>query len=529
MNRTEQAHVTPPLADSDAAQPPCDESGCEPGKFDWRIFAALCVVPAIAFFSQLGRWCMSGDEYYTWVDSSKPIAELLSYERKPLYYLICHYLLGLDLGLRPEVVVRLPAALAASLIPATFYAMLVRRSSNVAILAAIIALVNPWLFQMSQFGRFYSLAFLFATISVLAAWRWLGEKHFRGWLVLFVASGLLAGVTHTPAVIVIPAAMIGLLAAWNREEPERVARLVKAWGVTAAIVAALCGAAGLFVLKDVLYFWFTSSAGQFGSYSISQILIALAIFGGISTWALAFFPICRLPRDLHADDFFLALTVVFSIAPILILVPLGGGVAARYVMFCLPCVFLLAARHWSQIDRKLPTPQLRFALGVAVLAFNLPYLASTWQDGNHYDYREVAKQIEQLEITDPLIVATGPRLLDLYLRSEQEATDLTDFTVRLPREIITDAIRQAQDENRPLLLVSREDRARLSFEDQQWLFARFALIRVIETPRYDHRRHRVVIYQYRPDGNHASRLSSNRLTMGSWDSRPPIPVRVPNR
>ena len=501
------------------------------GDFDWRICALFWLVPLVAFLSQLGRWSMSGDEFYTWFDSSKPVDELLSYERKPLYYLLCHMLLGLDLGLSVETVIRLPAAVAASLIPPAFYGLLARRSSRVACFSAIIALANPWLFQMSQFGRFYSLAFLFATVSVLSAWRWLGAKHAWGWLVGFAVSGLLAGLSHTPAVLVIPAAIIGLLAAWNREEPQHVAKLVKRYGLAAGFVAMLCALAGLYVLKDVLYFWFNSNAGEFGAYSIPQILIALAIFGGISTWALAFVPLMQLPRNLRADDFYLALTCIFTGAPLLILVPLGGGVAARYLLFCLPCVFVLAARHWSQVDRTLPTWQFRLGLGVAILAFNLPYLASTYQDANHFDYRETASQIERLELIDPLIVATAPDLLDLYLRPESESQNLTDFSAGVPREIINASIGMAREQERPLLLVSREDRARLSVEDQAWLFARFAIIRVIENPRFDHRRHRTVIYEYRPDKNQAI-LEMEQFTMVSSvlpatdaNRRTEVPVR----
>ena len=70
---------------------------------DVRILAALWIVPLLFYVAQIGRWSLSGDEYYTLVDSSKPVAELLSYERKPLYYLICHFLLRLNLNTLVEV------------------------------------------------------------------------------------------------------------------------------------------------------------------------------------------------------------------------------------------------------------------------------------------------------------------------------------------------------------------------------------------------------------------------------------------
>lgn len=469
---------------------------------DLRIAALLWVLPLTIFCSLIGKWSMSGDEYYTWFDSSKPIAELLSYERKPLYYLICHFLLDLDLGFSREVVIRLPAAIASSLIPPTFYLMLAHRSSRGALLVSLIALANPWLFQMSQFARFYSLAFLFTTIAALSAYRWLGERKRLQWLLLFGVSGLLAATAHTPAFIVVPAAAAGLFAACFREAPDAVYRFLKRFGVGMFAMAIVVMATLLLILKDVLYFWLTSSSGQFGNYSVPQILAALAIFGGISTWAMAIIPTCRSPRSWSASDVFLLTTIVFSSVPLLALVPFGGGVAARYLMFCLPCVFVLAGFHWHAINAGLSYPGQKAGLALGLLAFNLPYLASVYVDGNHYDYREAARQVEAMELNNPIIISTAHKLLNLYMQSHT-STDLSDFENGLPRDLIEAGIEQAVKEQRPLVLVSREDRKQLSIPDQQWLYARFAQVRVIEKSRFDHRRHRMVIYLYRPDAKQA--------------------------
>lgn len=479
---------------------------------DVRILIALVACPTLFFLSQVGRWSMSGDEYYTWFDSSLPVGQLLSTERKPLYYLICHFLLSLDLGLSREVVVRLPAAVASGLIPAAFYALLARHSSRVAILTSLVALANPWLFQMSQFGRFYSLAFLFTTISALAAFRWTKARGSLGWLVIFVVAGLLAALSHTPSFIVVPAGIIAMLVGWWLDEPAVAGRFLKAYGLALGLCCLACGAIGIYAIKDLLYFWFTSGSGEFGSYSVPQILVVLALFGGISTWAMAVSPLLKWPRDWNGEDGFLVATILFSSLPLLILVPVGGGVAARYLMFCLPCVFVLAGRHWSEMAVQIPTNGLRAGLAISLLAFNLPYLASTLIDGNHYDFREAARRIDAMDLERPIIVSSEHALLDLYLRKEKTTSDLTIFDAGVPRDLIQAAIDQAIVEQRPLLLVSREDRVPISPEDQEWLYARFAKISTIEKPRLDHRRLQLVVYQYRPAQKQAARTSSERLT-----------------
>lgn len=484
------------------ASPPTSHGTDTERKVDLRLAAMLWVLPLTIFCSLIGKWSMSGDEYYTWFDSSKPIAELLSYERKPLYYLICHFLLDLDLGFSREVVIRIPAAIASSLIPPTFYVMLASRSSRVAVLVSVIALANPWLFQMSQFARFYSLAFLFTTIASLSAFRWLGQKKRLLWLLLSGISGLLAALAHTPAFIVVPASIVGLFAACFWESPDSVYQFLRRYGFSLAAMTIVVLAAMLIVLKEMVYFWFTSSSGQFGNYSVPQILAALAIFGGLSTWSMAILPTFRRPKLWTASDVFLMTTIVFSSVPLLALVPFGGGVAARYLMFCLPSVFVLAGIHWHTIHAGLSCRAQQAGLAFGLLAFNLPYLASVYVDGNHFDYREAARRVEAMELENPIIIATAHQLLNLYLTSH-ESTDLSDFENGLPRDLINAGIEQAINERRPLILVSREDRKQLSIPDQEWLYSRFAQVCVIEKPRFDHRRHRMVIYRYRPAAKQA--------------------------
>ena len=92
----------------------------------------------------------------------------------------------------------------------------------------------------------------------------------------------------------------------------------------------------------------------------------------------------------------------------------------------------------------------------------------------------------------------APKLLNHYLRDANSDFDMTTFENGIRRDLIQPAIDAATSEDRPLLVVSREDRAVLSPADQAWFYSQFALVTSIETPRYDYRRHRMAIYEYRP-------------------------------
>lgn len=449
------------------------------------------------------RWSLSGDEYFTLVDSSKPVFELLSYERKPLYYLICHVLLKLDLGLPVETVVRIPAAIAGSLIAPTMYWMLsTKRSIRFGFLAAVIALLNPWLVQLSQFARFYTLAFLFTTIAVLAGYRWLeatSAKAKRNWLIVFFVSGVLAGLSHLPAILVIPGGCLGAFLATFREQPKLAIGFLRRWGIPLGLLSLVAFIGGVFFLKDVLHFWYTTTPGGFGNYNLRQILISLLLFGGVSTWILATLPLLRVPTSWESTDVYFFSLVATCSLPILMLVGVGGGVASVYTLFCLPGVFVLAAKHWREMDDRLPSWGYRLALAIGLLTINLPYVVSAMTDGDHYDYRAAAKKIDEMDLERPLVLASASDLLDYYVQRDCDFFELKTFQNGILRDRVVNVVEMANEQQRPMLIVSREDRHELSVEDQDWFYSQFSLVHAIHTPRFDHRRHQLAIYRYRPN------------------------------
>ena len=486
-------------------------------QIDYRVVVGLWILSIAIYLPLLGRWSLSGDEFYTYEDSTFSIAKLLSFNSRPLYFIVCHFLLKWSPGLPIELVIRLPAMLTASLMAPCIYGLLgPSRFGNLGLLAALLAMFNPWLFQMSQFGRYYSFVLFFAMLATVAALRYLEEPRHRRWPVLFFLNGVLAAVSHPPAALLIPAGIVGWIISQFREDPATMVGWLKRYGPLLLGILTMCGGIGVYLLQDLIREWLGAKRGDFGGhYDVKGILISLAVVGGLSSWSLAIIPLFRFPTSWSTQDVFLVTVLIVGSGPLLLLVPFGGGVSSRYFLYCLPCMFLLAAQHWRQIDARLPSMGYRFAFGFAIIACNVSQLLSIATDGNHFDFRTIGRVIENLDIENPIIFASSHRLVDYYLDDRfevqnEDADDLGEFGVGVPREVIERAITLATKANRPLLLVSRQDRTLLTAEDQQWLYSRFAVLQTIERARYDHRRYRVILYQYRPMSNGIAESASQQ-------------------
>ncbi len=474
------------------------------------IAGALFLLPLIVYVGSIGYWSLDGDEIYTYVDSSKPVTELLDYETKPLYYLICHVLLKLNPTAPLEFLLRLPAAFFAGLTAFTYYWLLwTPRHKTSSLLTAILVLLNPWMLEISQFARFYSLMFLCVSIAAIALFRWLFDRRPR-WLVMFGIAGVIATLSHTTAGVVFPAGVLAACAALWREDAQRFNGFLRRYAVLCLLIGMMSIAITAFFLSNTFLFWFHSKQGHFGNYSIPQLIMGLLVFGGLSSWALAVLPLAKAPKRWRPDELFLAIMVAGSVIPFLFLVPLGGGVSSRYLLASLPCMFVLAGRHWELINRNLPAFGYRLGLAGGLLACNVPYLMSILNDGNHHDYRAAAHTLDQLSLDDPIVVATAHGMLQHYLRSDMPVHELGSFENGIPRNRLEPLIEQARAEHRPLYVVSREDRFHLSSDDQQWLGQRFAMIRSIQSQRYDHRRYRMAIYEFRPSNRSGGSMTTRQ-------------------
>ena len=474
-------------------------------KLDYRILILLWIISLMIYAPSLQRWSLTGDEFYTFEDSTFSISKMLSFNSRPLYFIVCHYLLKWFPNWPVEFTIRLPSMLAVSLVAPALYGMLrtSRYSAGIGILAAAVAVFNPWLFQMSQFGRYYGFVIFFSTIATIAALRFLDERK-PFWPVVLLVSGGLSAASHPPSILVVPAGILGWIAVAFVENREQAILQLKKYGVLLVFGFVVAVALGGYLLRDVLVQWATAQKSDFGGgYDLKSIVMSLGIVGGLATWCLALLPLLRDPKSWTPRDIFLGVFFAVCTIPLMMLVPFGGGVSSRYLLFCLPCVFVLAGQHWHAINSRLPTLGYKFVIGCAVLACNVPLLMSAAADGDAYDYRQMAKTIEALEFENPIIYSSNHRLMDYYLSDSyqimsEDEDELGELAGGIRKKVIERGIQQSKQLGRPLLLVSRQDRALFSPSDQAWLYERFAVLRTIEKARYDHRRHRLILYHYRP-------------------------------
>ena len=456
------------------------------------------------YVSQIGRWSLDLDEIYTLRDSSESIGTILQYD-KPIYYSLCH--VALKTPLTPEVAIRLPGAIAAGLIAPAFY-WLGRRATHPqeAAITSLLVATHPWIFQHSQFGRFYGTMLLCTSLAVLSLYRWLADRRYR-WIAAFGVASVLAILTHATAAAILPGAVVGVLGFfWTENRSETIAflrRHLRFGGFSAAVLIAIA----VLVVRKPFVDWFSAQHGQYGNYTIAALILGFVAFCGLQLWALGMLPLLKTRAHWSGDDAFLAGMFVAMTVPFLVLAQFGGGVAPRYLMASAPLLFLLAGRHWAMVHSQLPSQRYQIAFAAAVMAATVPTFASTLKDGNHCDYRAAAQYVDSLSLDDAIVVASAHQLLGHYLNGAYDLRELRmlDDLHRTPRDgasgtggILHAVVQEAGLTQRPLILVSREDRRIRPPKVQKWFNERFATLARFEQPRFDHRRNEMVVYEYRP-------------------------------
>jgi len=385
---------------------------------------------------------------------------------------------------------------------------MVRRyvSGQIAVCSSILVAANPWYFQLSQFGRFYSLVVLLSLAASLFLYGFLQEGRWR-LLLAAVGSAGFATAAHTTAVVLFPAGAIAFsVAALGRHDPQRWKLLRRYWlpvcmlgGVATCILA--------FLVRDAFLGWYQAPHGRYGNYSLSHLVMGFVAFTGLQVWVLGLLPLMKPLRDWQTAECFFSVLLFLAIIPLLALSPIGGGVAPRYLLAATPALFVLAGFGWYQISSQLTLWAHRIALATVVLAMNVPMAFSTLSDGNHCDYRSAVAFVEEFDADDPIVFCTAHELYRYYASQNAELYELytlADWSAPPKRSAgpiqkeLLDQLAIADQTGRDLFLVAREDRRQFREDVQRWIAQNFQLMRTIETPRYDHRRNQVAIYAYRP-------------------------------
>lgn len=474
----------------------------EPRFARWCTLVVLAL-PMLLYLSCISRWSLDLDEIYSLRDSAAPLSDIVRYE-KPLYYLVCHLLMVVGVG--DVWAIRLPAAIAAGLVPVTFYCLLAGAQPRTARYASLMVGLNPWLFEFSQFGRFYAMMLLFASIAVLGLYRWIVDRRPR-WIVGCVVATVLAVSTHPTAVAIVPAGILAVLSvrlgqSWRWRPRGFVAILA------VSVATLLITAVAMWLLRPAFMTWWNSTHGRYGNYLPVEVVIGYLLFTGIQVWPLSLLPLFKKWTSWnHAERFFFVMWIA-TFLPLVLLSPFGGGVAPRYLLCSTPPVFVLAGMAWRRFaDRVDDLPQ-RLAIGVVIMSAYMPMFVSTMIDGNHCDYRSAVAYVESITDQQPTVACTAHDLYRYYSQQPVELYELHALAdwhespetseAAVVRQVVQ-LVAEAEQSRRPMFLVSREDRRGFDPSVRQWLAQHFVTLRTFEKSRLDHRRNQIIVYQLRDD------------------------------
>ncbi len=349
----------------------------------------------------LSRWSLDGDELYSHYD----VLELQEGRVKdavrsfPIGYVLMSASAGVlgtdELGLR--------AAPALCGLLAVAALLLMRRDAlpaPVALTAALLAALSPWLVYHAQEARFYAPLLLFAALATLWSLPGPGQRPAAALL-----AGLLAAACHPSALLLLPCLAAPALL---RRLPARAVLMVCVAGAAAGAAWLLLGGSTLPRLVqaaierrtparyDVVHF--TAGLG----YALGPGLLLLVLAGAREAWR----------RPAPGDRLLLACGVL---PPLLLLLvsALSGAAQQRYAMASVPALLLLAGRGVQGLAGH---PAWRGALLGAALLLPLPQLLAHARDGDRSDMRGAARWLSQRARPDDVFVADEHALLELYLR-----------------------------------------------------------------------------------------------------------------
>jgi hypothetical protein len=364
------------------------------------LLAALIVLAFALRFYRLGDWGFDSDETFTLRDSINPSLA----NPRPLLYFLNHYLvqplLPLDeLGLR-----LLPAIFGVLAIPVFYFMCRRLGGTRAALFGTLLLAVSGLHVYYSQFARYWSLVFLLCTVYPFAIYLGLRDGN-RRMLALGFLTAALAALAHPVSVL-----LFGGLGLWTattyrlgHHSAQLWSRKSVRWGVLVVVILA-----AVIVLRFVplLESWIKKPGeGEFlfhvpserGVKQLSYLLsfvesltLPLVLIAALGIYLLG-------QRQNDRLSFLLTSMFVFPVA-FLVLLSFRAPVSTFYLVPTLPVLFIgagvfldrLADLEWELRPRWL----LSATVVIVIIAAGAPTLVSQYRDGRRYDYRGVARWLD---------------------------------------------------------------------------------------------------------------------------------------
>lgn len=405
------------------------------------LIAGLVLAGAALRFWRLGEWNFEATEMFTLRDSVD--TPRLSNAR-PLIYFLNHYLVGTFLPLDEFGLRLLPALFGILAIPAVYAVTRRLAGGNAALFAALLLTFSPLHVYYSQLARYWSAVFLFSAIYPFALYHAAREHNGKA-LLVGIGAAVLAILAHPVAVLLLGGPLL-----WLGADVLRPSRLRSLWQHAAfrwgLALTALLGVAVVIRMIPVLRGWISMHDRNPGT---TQFLWHLPGTPGVkqALYVSAFVESLTLPLVLAAAAgvwlvyqrgdrvlaLFLATLALFPLA-FLTLISLRTPVSHYYLLPTVPVFFVAAGVFLDRLAGAAPALRPRWLLPASltaiILAAGLPTLLSHYRDARRYDYRSVARWMEERVAPEDVVFSDQPMVLAHYLgkRPVERLRDLGTLT-----------------------------------------------------------------------------------------------------
>jgi hypothetical protein len=391
------------------------------------VLAGLTLLAFALRFFRLGAWGFDSDEVFMRRDS---LALRLTNPR-PLMYFLNHYVVApfmpLDeLGLR-----LLPATCGVLAVPAFYAAARRLVGTRPALIAGFFIATSGLLVYYSQFGRYWTLVFLLASVYPYALYLGIRDGNGR-MLALGSLTAVLAVLAHPVSVLLLGGLGVWIVAIYGK--PDRLAQLWSRkgvrWGALFAVVLAVLIAVRFI---PMLHSWIAAHdkvpdierGGEFLLHSpsglgVKQASLLLAYVQNLTPPLVlaGLLGIYLLWRE-RTRSLALLLTCL-SLFPIafILLVQLRTAVSTFYLIPAIPPLFIGTGVFLDRLvgaDSGLrPRWLLPAAVGAMIFASGAPTLISQYRDGRRWDFRGAARWLDERLTPGDVIYSDQPVVVAYY-------------------------------------------------------------------------------------------------------------------
>ncbi len=484
-----------------------DVTDRRPGTAPAVLLTGLIVLALALRFWRLGDWTFEGDEIFTLRDSLR-----LNFNNpRPLVFLLNHYLVGpfhpLDeFGLR-----LMPAIFGVLAIPAFYFVCRRLLGTRPALLGTLLLVVSPVHVYYSQFARYWSLVFVLSVVYPYALYLGVRDRN-RGALTLGLVTGVLAVLAHPVSLLLAGGPGLILLTRLRREHLARLwNQKILRWAALVIVVLAVFATVRYI---PVLQHWIGEHDAPHvrehlrdpGVQGVKQLIFLMA-FAESLTLPLVLIGVLGIYLLWQGRDRSLAIFLTsLAIFPMvfLCLISLRTPVSTSYLVPTIPVFFMGAGfllDRLFEVDLNLrPRWLLPATLAAVVITAGAPTLVSQYRDGRRWNFRSVARWLDDRLTRGDVVFSDQAKVLAHYLPGTEVAHMVRADTVPLVRSMR--ALRQSGAGGALWIVVpapSHANRTNLKLGGLiTWIYDNCQLRNTIGVGRLDFRQQYLQVYRCPP-------------------------------